>query len=123
MPVSRPLRILVVDDHPIQSELIAHALIRDWHTVETASHGLEAVAKFEAQLFDLVITDKSMPEMNGDQLAAAIKAREPGTPVIMLTGFGASAADSEEMSEFIDLLVAKPATAHDLRKAIAKVMA
>jgi signal transduction histidine kinase len=119
---TRPLRILVVDDQPVQCELISHALERDWHTVDVAGNGREGLHLFEKREYDLVITDKVMPEMNGDQLAVAVKSREPGTRVIMLTGFG-PAEDGEHQSEFVDLTVAKPASLAELRAAIAKVMA
>jgi PleD family two-component response regulator len=83
----KPLRVLVVDDQPVLTEILAETLSRDWHTVTTALNGRDAFDKFEREDFDLVITDKAMPEMNGDQLAAAIKARAPELPIIMLTGF------------------------------------
>lgn len=118
---TRPLRILVADDQPIQCELISHALQRDWHKVDVASNGREALQLFERHEYDLVITDKVMPEMNGDQLAAAVKSREAEARVIMLTGFGAS-IDPEEQSEFVDLIVAKPVSLAELRAAIAKLM-
>jgi CheY-like chemotaxis protein len=123
-PAKRPrsLRILAVDDHPVQTELIAHALGADWHVVATATSGREAIERFDSEQFDLVITDKAMPGMSGDQLAAAIKAREPGTPVIMLTGLGRHCDEEEDLSEFVDLLVAKPASLKDLQAAISKVM-
>ena len=121
--IGRPLRILVVDDQPVQCELISHALQRDWHTIAVASNGREALQLFERNEFDLVITDKAMPGMNGDQLAVAIKSREPDTRVIMLTGFGAALDDPESQSEFVDLVLAKPASLAELRAAIAKVMA
>lgn len=120
-PQVRPLRVLVVDDHPVQRELLSHALARDWHTVITASDGRDALRKYESEHFDLVITDKAMPEMNGDQLAVAIKSRDPETRVVMLTGFASRDAE-EEMSEFIDLMLPKPVTVTELRSAIAKVM-
>ncbi len=119
---SRPLRILVVDDQPVQCELASNALQRDWHTVDVASNGHEALRLLDRRDFDLVITDKVMPSMNGDQLAAAVKAREPDIRVIMLTGFGGM-TEGECHSEFVDLTVAKPASLADLRAAIARVMA
>jgi PAS domain S-box-containing protein len=119
---TRPLRILVVDDQPVQCELLAHTLQRDWHTVDVAGNGREALQLLERREFDLVITDKVMPEMNGDQLAAAIKSREPETQIILLTGYGDS-EEGEHQSEFIDLVVGKPASLADLRAAIARVMA
>ena len=72
--------------------------------------------------FDVVITDKVMPEMNGDQLAVAVKSREPETRVILLTGFGGPGEDDEH-SEFIDLVVAKPASLAELRAAILRAAA
>jgi len=119
---SRPLRVLVADDQPIQCELISDALQRDWHKVDVASNGREALRLFEKREYDLVITDKVMPEMNGDQLAVAVKSREPATRVIMLTGYGVS-DDPEEQSEFVDLTVGKPVSLLELRAAIAKLMA
>ena len=119
---TRPLRILAVDDHPVQTELIARMLGGEWHIVATATNGREAIERFDSEHFDLVITDKAMPGMSGDQLAAAIKAREPGTPVIMLTGLGRVSEEAEDLSEFVDLLVAKPASLKDLQAAITKVM-
>jgi signal transduction histidine kinase len=119
---AHPLRILVVDDQPVLCEILAETLARDWHEVTTANHGRTAIEKFGFGNFDLVITDKAMPEMNGDQLAAAVKSRAPETRVIMLTGFGDLNAGDEGVSEFIDCVLTKPATTATLRSAIAKVM-
>jgi DNA-binding response OmpR family regulator len=63
-----------------------------------------------------------MPEMNGDQLAAAIKARAPRIPVLMLTGFGDGDGSPEHLSEFVDRILTKPASIADLREAIGSVM-
>ncbi len=118
----RPLRILAVDDHPVQTELLAHALGNEGHIVSTANNGRDAIELFDSEYFDLVITDRAMPGMSGDQVAAAIKAREPLTPVIMLTGLGRISEEEEDLSEFVDLLLAKPASLKDLQAAICKVM-
>ncbi|HEX8310625.1 MAG TPA: response regulator [Chthoniobacteraceae bacterium] len=118
----KPLRILVVDDQPVLCEVLAESLTRDWHTVEVATNGREALEKFEAGEFDLVITDKAMPEMNGDQLAAAVKVRRPEVKVVMLTGFGEFEEGEEIESEFIDFLLPKPATMVEVRNAIGRVM-
>jgi CheY-like chemotaxis protein len=114
----KPLNILVVDDEAEQGELLALLLGHDWHRVETATDGHEAMKRFEREHYDLVITDKAMPGMNGDQLAVAVKGREPRTKVIMLTGFGSSEENDGECSEFLDMVVAKPVSGARLRKAI-----
>jgi PAS domain S-box-containing protein len=119
---ARPLRILVVDDQAVQSELLAHALERDWHTVSVAANGREALELFERREFDLVITDKAMPEMNGDQLAVAVKSREPDIRVIMLTGLSAAKEVEEHMDEFIDRVLVKPVAYAEMRQAIVSVM-
>ncbi len=114
----KPLQILVVDDEAEQGELLALLLGHDWHKVETATNGYEAMKRFERTHFDLVITDKAMPGMNGDQLAVAVKGWEPRTKVIMLTGFGSSDESGGQLSEFLDLVVAKPVNGAGLRAAI-----
>jgi len=117
--LDRPLRILVVDDHLILCEITAQHLTSDWHTVEVAANGREGLAKFQEGHFDLVITDQAMPEMNGDQIATAIKQLEPATPVIMLTGFDSATG---QRSEAVDLVLTKPSSHTALRHAITKVL-
>jgi CheY-like chemotaxis protein len=101
-------------------DIIAQYLEQDWHQVETASDGIEALRKFESGRFDVVITDQAMPETSGDQLVAAIKQRAPGQRVMMLTGFGAkeSAAGTIEA----DVVLGKPITREALRRGISKLM-
>jgi signal transduction histidine kinase len=117
--LGQPLRVLVVDDQPVLCEITAQHLTLDWHTVETAENGHAALEKFKAGDFDLVITDQAMPEMNGDQLALAIKQLKPAIPVIMLTGFGDEAG---ERCAAIDLVLNKPVSHLTLRQALVKVM-
>ncbi len=89
------------------------------HQVVAAEDGSHGLAVFSAEAFDLVITDRAMPGMSGDQVAAAVKERAPDVPVIMLTGFGAL---METRPEGVDAVVAKPVTLDELRAAIATVM-
>jgi signal transduction histidine kinase len=119
----RPLSILVVDDQPIVCDLLAQYLRQDWHTVETATDGREALEKFKAGRFDLVITDQAMAGFTGSQLAAAVKEINPGAGVILLTGFLATSNGKDQHSPAIDLVVRKPASITTLREAIAKVAA
>ena len=87
-PERRALHILVVDDEPLMRELVTRYLTGDHHLVETAANGREGLEKFHANHYDLVITDRAMPEVTGEQLAAAIKEKTPDKPVILMTGFG-----------------------------------
>lgn len=119
--VIQPLRILVADDQDIIGELLAEYLTSDGHRVVVAGDGTAALAQFEAGDFDLVITDQSMPGLNGEQLAMAIAAMTPGMPVILLTGFGDEMQERGTLPEGISLIVGKPVTAADLRRAVHEV--
>ena len=116
--VNRTLSILVVDDQEIICELIAEHLSADGHRPVTASDSTEALARFEAGAFDLVITDQSMPGLSGEQLARKVKERRPGTHVIMLTGFGDDLLSNGKPPEGIDRILSKPVSSEELRRAI-----
>ncbi len=115
------LRVLVVDDDPLTLMVTSECLLSDHHLVETAVNGRDGLQKFQPGKFDLVITDQGMPEMNGLQLAAALKQMAPKVPVMLLTGYG-QAMTGEESPPAVDLVVSKPITKSALKDAIAKVM-
>ncbi len=121
--VSRTLRILVVDDQRIVCDVIREQLQQDGHYVQTANGGGEALKKFSLEPFDLIITDQAMPGMNGEALAAATKEHAPTVPVILLTGFGdlLKATGTTRLGD-IDLILHKPVTLHDLRRAISQTV-
>ena len=116
--VNRTLSILVVDDQEIICELIAAHLSADGHEPVTVSDSTEALARFEAGAFDLLITDQSMPGISGEQLARKVKERSPGTHVIMLTGFGDDLLSNGRPPEGIDRILSKPVSSEELRRAI-----
>jgi CheY-like chemotaxis protein len=116
------LRVLVVDDQPAIREIVSAYLAEDQHIVETAANAREAMEKFGVDRFDLVITDRAMPEVNGDELAASIKEVQSREPVIMLTGFADLINESGGRPKNVDLVLSKPARLDDLRKAIFDVI-
>ncbi len=114
-------RILVVDDEPFVCDAVKMMLTFDGHVVETASNGKEALAMFEVGKFDLVITDFAMPTMKGDELAAAIKARSPNQPVVMITAYAEMLQASGNPLPGVDFVISKPFLLENLREAIARV--
>ncbi len=116
-----PLHVLLVDDEPSVLQVVTAFLTSDGHTVETATNGREGLEKLRAGTLDLVVTDRAMPGMSGDQLAAAIKTIRP-TPVILLTGFGDMMHVTGEKPAGVDLIVSKPVSLAALRQAVAKVI-
>ena len=117
------MRVLLAEDEPVLREIEVEYLASDGHAVVSAGDGREALEKFGAGQFDLVIADQAMPEMNGAQLAAAIKQAAPHTPVIMVTGFGDMLEVSAGDETGADLVVGKPVTRAALRRAIQQVTA
>lgn len=108
-----PKTVLVVDDEPSVRDLVWVLLSRMGHRVETAGNGNEALGKIEDFQFDLVFTDLSMPEMNGDQLAREIKKRRPHLPIVLLTG-----QKPEIISPEFSLVLTKPFSGSQLRETI-----
>jgi len=72
--------ILVVDDEPLVRQTVQMLLEDDGYVVDEAESGPQALAMFEPGKFDMVFTDYFMPDMKGDQLAAAIKNVHPNSP-------------------------------------------
>jgi ligand-binding sensor domain-containing protein/signal transduction histidine kinase len=122
-PELRALRVLVVDDEPRILSLVREYLAADRHNVETATDGRDGLDKLRAGKFDLIVTDRSMPRMSGDQLAVAAKRLRPDTPIVLLTGFGDMMADQDERPEGVDMIVSKPVTLAALRAAVTKLIA
>ena len=122
-PIPAGLRFLVVDDEPRVRDMVGEFLRREGSVVETAANGRDALEKFHRNGFDLVITDRGMPEMNGDALAVAIKEESPNMPIIMLTGFGEMMISAGEKPPGVDCLLGKPVTPAAMRQAVATVRA
>lgn len=119
-PAFAPRRILVVDDEPFVCEAVKMMLAFDGHIVETASGGQEALSLFDQRPFDVVITDFAMPNMKGDELAAAIKARNPRQPVVLITAYAEMLQSSGRPLRGVDFVISKPFLLENLREAIAK---
>ena len=115
-------RILVVDDEPDVRQAIKMMLGHDGHEVQTVDSGEAALALLEHNTFDLITTDYSMAGMKGDQLAAIIKQRWPGQPVIMATAFAADFHPSGKPSGGVDCVLNKPFSLVELRDAITLAM-
>jgi CheY-like chemotaxis protein len=80
--------ILVVDDDPQVLEVVSEMLRLEGHRVATARDGREAITKFRAMRFDLVITDLIMPEREGLETITELRNEGQVTPVIAMSGGG-----------------------------------
>ena len=81
------IRILYCEDNDLVREVTLELLTRDDREIVAVSTAEQALAAFQQQPFDAVITDVSLPEMSGLDLARALLAQTPTLPVIVATGY------------------------------------
>src|SRR5688572_2483180 len=81
-------RVLVIDDEASMRFTLEAVLGDAGHEVETADGGANGIAAFEARGADVVLTDLAMPGVDGMQVLATMRERDPGVPVMMLTAHG-----------------------------------
>ena len=113
-----PKQILVVDDEPLIREMLSMLLSIDGHQVDTAANGEEALAKFAAASFDVVLIDRKMPGLPGNEVVRQIKHLNPAQAIIMLSGSPPIPVPAE-----VGAVILKPFASSDLRKALAAVAA
>ena len=105
---SGPARILVLEDEPQIREMLVDALRRAGHRVEFAADGLAGLARFQGGEFDVVLTDLSLPERSGLDVARAVKRMRAGTPVVLITGWGHLLDPTLLAESGVDLTLVKP---------------
>jgi len=118
-PLPERRLVLVVDDEVALVSLDLRILAQENFEVVTAASGPEAIALVDSlgRLPDLLITDFMMPEMNGRELADALRARKPGLKVLYQTGFSDSLFGPRELLEAGTAFLEKPFTSRGLREA------
>jgi GAF domain-containing protein/CheY-like chemotaxis protein len=121
IPAVRSLRCLVVDDEPPVRAVIGDILESAGHAVVTLGDGGDAIARFQAERFDLVVTDLAMPRVSGWQVARAVKQTAPQVPVFLVTGFGVELSPEERRAHGVDLVLVKPLQIQEILDAVAEV--
>ncbi|WP_440056535.1 sigma-54-dependent transcriptional regulator (plasmid) [Pseudoalteromonas sp. T1lg65] len=102
------LRILLVDDDPSLTELLAMRLESFGYLVETAPSGNKALQLLRLKPVDLVLTDLRMNHMNGFELNQQIQSQFPGLPVVMMTAHGSIPEAVEAMQQGFVSFITKP---------------
>ena len=114
-------RILLVEDSADVAQLMSDMLTGFGHIVELAPDGKEAVAQYKVGIFDLVITDYSMPKMNGVELAEIIKRRSPKQPILMITAFAFTIAAYDGRPLPVDAILRKPFHPREFQETLSKL--
>ncbi|QDF97972.1 hybrid sensor histidine kinase/response regulator [Azoarcus sp. DD4] len=128
----RKLKILLVEDNPVNQTVASRMLERIGHMVSIANNGAEAIEAFDADHFDLVLMDLQMPVMGGIEATQAIRAREArrswamqggwhATPIVAMTAHAMEGDRARCLEAGMDDYVAKPIRPADLLAAIHRV--
>jgi len=117
----RALRCLIVDDEDAVRAMLADAVESAGHRATVAEDGAEAIARFRAEPFDVVLTDLAMPRVSGWQVARAVKQIAPRVPVVLVTGFGVELSAEERRAHGVDRLLVKPLQIQEILDALADV--
>jgi two-component system response regulator AtoC len=115
------MKILVVDDEAPVRDMIKKGLSQmGGYNVEVAKNGLEAIEKIEKDIFDLVLTDLKMPEMDGLELLKTLKGIRPEVMVILMTAYGSIETAVEAMRLGANDYITKPIDLNELLIHISK---
>ena len=79
-------KILLVDDNPVVRDMLVDLVGSLGYAADAASGGAEALALFDQNRYDIVLTDLLMPGMSGWEVLAAVRQRNPRIPVVIITG-------------------------------------
>ncbi|HEX7182268.1 MAG TPA: response regulator [Thermoanaerobaculia bacterium] len=115
---SRPLRVLVAEDNRVNQRVVEFVLEQRGHTPVLTGNGREAVAALEREAFDVVLMDVQMPEMDGFEATAAIRAREASAgghiPILAMTAHALQGDRERCLEAGMDGYLAKPIRADEL---------
>src|SRR5439155_2629739 len=118
----RPLRILLAEDNAVNQTLAVHLLRRRGHEVSVAEDGLQALAAYDAEPFDLVLMDVQMPNLGGFEATAVIRQRDRATgrhtPIIAMTARAMKGNREECLAAGFDEYLAKPLRPRELHDLI-----
>ena len=116
-------RILLAEDDDDMRRFLARALERAGHEVSAFAEGASAFAELQAAVFDLLLTDIVMPEMDGIELARRAAARDPDLKIMFITGFAAVALHPDSQAPKDAKVLSKPFHLKDLVSEVERMVA
>lgn len=114
--------VLVVDDNAEQVNILKKILAREGYSVSSATSGPDALKIVQDEDIDVLVTDMSMPEMDGITLLKKAKAIKKNLPVIIITAFGEWGPYAEALREGAADFLSKPFKVDEILKVIRRVV-
>jgi CheY-like chemotaxis protein len=123
-PVMIPqnLNILIIDDEKCICDVVKKVLEEDGHSVATTLSGRKGLRLFKGETFDLVLSDITMPDIDGAKLISKLKNMNPQVKLITLTGHVEEEKLNKVKKAGADQILLKPFKKEDLYKAIGKTL-
>jgi CheY-like chemotaxis protein len=123
--VIQGLKILLVEDNPINQKVATFTLKKQKHDVDIANDGFEGLEKFKNNKYDVILMDIQMPNMNGYDTTLAIRKYEqdnnlPHTKIIAMTANAMKGEKEKCLSIGMDDYISKPFKKEDLLKVLSK---
>ena len=115
-------KILVIDDDAVARELLADALKKDGHEVESFSNGTDALARGQQTVFDLVLTDIRMGTVDGLTVLREFKRFSPDTSIVLLTAFGSLEGAIEGIKQGAFDYLAKPFRKEEVKLVVQRAL-
>jgi CheY-like chemotaxis protein len=115
-------KMLLVEDVPDLAETLQAILVEHGHDVEVAPNGRDAIARFQPGKYDLIITDYSMPKMNGIEMAEIIRRRAARQKMLMVTAYAFTIAAYDGRPLPVDFILRKPFQPDEFHAAIEHVL-
>lgn len=122
-PQADPKRILIVDDNKMGLSARRAVLEAVGHAITTAACGADALALVDGgSTYDLVVTDYKMPKMNGVELIAELRVRNPVLPIILISGFTDTLGLNEDNTQADAVLQKSSNEVIQLMRAVSKLL-
>lgn len=115
-------KILVIDDDAVARELLADALKKDGHEVESFSNGTDALVRGQQTVFDLVLTDIRMGTVDGLTVLREFRRFSPDTSIVLLTAFGSLEGAIEGIKQGAFDYLAKPFRKEEVKLVVQRAL-
>lgn len=121
--VFQKMRVLIADDNSTTADVVRFNLERQNINVVVAHDGAQALLFFQAQDFDCVVVDHTMPGMKGNELCGRIREHDPKVPIVLLTGRTLEPSVMELYSSFnIAKAIPKPFSPRELVSTVTELI-
>lgn len=115
-------KLLIVDDEEIALRNLQHVMEKEGYQVVATQSGDEAMALLDKQDFDIVLTDLRMDGADGMHVLKKSRERQPGSEVIMITGYATAESAVQALKQGAFYYIAKPFRLDEVRKVVAEAL-